>query len=202
MNWHTILMSGIFSLSFLSQPALSVGAEEEDLTDLTAGVVPLIYEQFDSLAMGGELSSRETGLTSRSDLRYVVRVRNQTDDPIIASSLIVIVDKIIELARGRIVTDQLEVRGQDGYTRDGKPYFRVPVGDGSELAPFAESQSLVIRILNPDLLRISPPRLRVKGIPKNDKRAINRLRDTLIQKGILSPEEAGKIFEQTPEPQP
>lgn len=187
----------------LSAGAWHVSAQaEETLADLTGGVIPILQDQTDSFLMGGELSSKNLGLTTRSELRYTVRVRNQTGDPILASSLIVVVDKIVELARGRDVTDQLEVLGGDGMTQDGKVFFRIPEGESSELSPYSESPTIAVRIRNPDLLRVAPPTLRVHGIRKSPGRAVEKLRDTLLQKGVLSPEEAASVFDTPQEAKP
>jgi hypothetical protein len=108
-----------------------------------------------------------------------------------------VVDKIVEVARGRDVTNQLEVFGHDGYTEEGKPFFRIPLGDSKELPPFSESHPVFVQIRNPDLLRLSTPTLRVRGERVDPSRKIEELGRVLIQKGLLSPEEATELMRST-----
>ena len=145
---------------------------------------------------GGELFSGGR-LSSRGEVRYLVRVKNQTGDPIEADSLIVVVHQIQEMAQLRDVTTSLDIRGTDGNTEDGKPYFRVPVHGRAELPPYAESESFPIEIKNPDLLRLYPPVLRVRGIRRTSSQAYQDALQTLIRKGVVTPEEAQKAMDQT-----
>jgi len=108
-----------------------------------------------------------------------------------------VIDQIIEVARGRDVTNQLEVIGHDGYTEEGKPFFRIPPGSSTELAPFAESHPVLVQIRNPDLLRLSTPILRVRGVRVDAIKQIEELGRVLIQKGLLSPEEAADLLKST-----
>ncbi len=168
-----------------------------ELVDLTGGVIPLLtYDSGGSFSGGGELFSGGS-LSSRGDVRYLVRVKNQTGDPIEADSLILVVDKIQEMARLRDVTTSLEIRGTDGNTKDGKPYFRVPVDGQAELPPYGESESFPIEIKNPDLLRLYPPVLRVRGIRKTASHAFQGALQNLIQEGVVTPEEAKKAMDQS-----
>ena len=186
-------------VSLVFSHTLCLAQSEEQLSDLTSGVIPIILEQGGGLQSGGELSNRNHGITTRSDLRYAIRLKNQTNNPIQSSSLILIVDAIVEIARGRDVTHLVEVVGYDGITSQGKPFFRIPEVNTEELSPFAESEPVIVRILNPDLFRLAPPSFQVQGIPKTQSNSIDRLRDTLLRKGLLSPEEAAGIFD-TPTP--
>lgn len=168
-----------------------------ELVDLTGGVIPLLtYDSGGSFSGGGELFSGGS-LSSRGDVRYLVRVKNQTGDPIEADSLILVVDKIQEMARLRDVTTSLDIRGTDGNTEDGKPYFRVPVDGQAELPPYGESESFPIEIKNPDLLRLYPPVLRVRGIRKTASHAFQGALQNLIQEGVVTPEEAKKAMDQS-----
>ena len=172
----------------------------DELADLTGGVIPLLtYDTSDtggSFSGGGELFSGGR-LSSRGDIRYLVRVKNQTGDPIEADSLIVVVHQIQEMARLRDMTTRLDIRGVDGYTEDGKPYFRVPVNGQAELSPYGESDSFPIEIKNPDLLRLYPPVLRVRGVRKTTSQAFQDALHSLIRKGVVSPEEAQKAMDQS-----
>jgi len=193
-------MERFFSIVITTILALTIyspGGAEDQLSDLTGGVIPLVsFDPADALSPGGELYASGE-LTTRSDLRYSIRVKNQTGDPILASSLIIVVDKIVEVARGRDVTNQLEVFGHDGYTEEGKPFFRIPPGSSTELAPFAESHPVLVQIRNPDLLRLSTPILRVRGVRVDALQHIEELGRVLIPKGLLSPEEAADLLQST-----
>jgi hypothetical protein len=169
----------------------------DELPDLTGGVIPLLtYDSGGSFTGGGELFSGGS-LSSRQDVRYRVQVKNQTGDPIDADSLIVVVYQIQEMAQLRDVTTSLDISGTDGNTGDGKPYFRVPVNGQAELPPYGESELFTIEIKNPDLLRLYPPVLRVRGIRKTASQTFQGALQTLIQEGVVTPEEAQKAMEQS-----
>ncbi|MBA3612233.1 MAG: hypothetical protein H0W49_04800 [Nitrospirales bacterium] len=172
-------------------------SSQDDLVDLTGGVIPLLtYDPGGGFSDGGELFSGGR-LSSRGDVRYLVRVKNQTGDPIEADSLILVVDKIQEMAQLRNVTTSLDIRGTDGNTEDGKPYFRIPVHGQAELPPYGESESFLIEIKNPDLLRLYPPVLRVWGIRKTASHAFQGALQNLIQDGAVTPEEAKKAMDES-----
>ncbi|MCZ6802339.1 MAG: hypothetical protein O7F12_17835 [Nitrospirae bacterium] len=164
----------------------------DDLPDLTGGVVPLLtYDTVGSSGIGGELLSGGN-LSSRGNVRYQVRVKNQSGDPIDAESLVVVVHKIQEMARLRDVISELQLPGSDGTTRDGKPYFRVPVGDQKTLPPYGVSETLIIEIQNPNLFRLYPPVLRVRGVRHTASQAFQDALETLVRRGVLTPEEANQ----------
>lgn len=159
----------------------------DDLPDLTGGVVPVVqYKQVDPFS-GTDL------LTSVSEVDYVVRVKNQTGDPLIADSLILVVDSVREIS-GKEISHRVGIEGSDGITGDGKPFFRIP-STGKELPPYGESEPVTIRITNPDFLRFFPPGVRVRGIRRSSDKAVKDLLETLVQKGLLSPEEAIRALE-------
>lgn len=165
------------------------GAEPsvDDLPDLTGGVVPVVqYKYLDPF-------SDEDILTSVGEVEYVVRVKNQTGDPLIAESLILVVETIVEIS-GKEITHRLKIQGFDGKTKDGKPFFRIPSA-GKEISPFGESDSITLRVSNPDFLRFYPPVVRVRGIRRTPEKAMKNLVEGLVQKGLLSPEEAEKALE-------
>ena len=175
-------------LIFLSEASGSVSVDE--LPDLTGGVIPVLsYDTEGTFMSGGELNAGGS-LSSRGSIRFIVRVKNQSGDPIEADSLVVIIHKIQEMARLRDMTTKLDIEGTDGVTKDGKPYFYVPVEDDNVLPPFGESESITIEIDNPDLLRLYPPVLRVRGIRQTTSQDFQKTLQTLIQQGVITPEEA------------
>jgi hypothetical protein len=159
-----------------------------------SGAAPV--DQLDDLS--GRASAVMT-LTTRDNFanqfEYDVTVRNLMSDPLEADSLVVIVDSITDLA-GKDATDRVEVIGFDGKTKEGKPYYLVPV-QGAELAPFSESRPLTIHLRNPYYTILFTPALRVRGQRKlpqaKDTEAVQSLTDALAKKGVLTKEEAAAI---------
>ena len=132
-------------------------------------------------------------LTSVTEVEYVVKVKNQTGDPLMADSLILVVDHIKGIS-GKDILDRVRVEGFDGRMSDGKPFFRIP-HSGKELPPFGESQAVTIRVNNPDFLRFFPPGIRVLGHRRSSGESTQDLLENLVQKGVLSPEEAVRALE-------
>lgn len=194
---------GLFCLILGVLPIpIVLGSSDEDLQDLSGQVIPLVSSgQANSFMAGGELNSRGS-LTSRSDIQYTVRVKNQTGDPVIGSSLILVVEQILEEARTRDVSSRLEILGSDGITPEGKPYFQVPTGNSDDLAPYGVSEPIQVHIRNPDLLILAPPTLSIYGVRRTETKKIEDLRKVLIQKGILSPDEASEILGSAPADNP
>lgn len=186
---------GLGVFIFLVLPISGAMSEEgEDLQNLSGQVIPLVsIGQLSSFMAGGELFS-SGNLTSRSDIQYTVQVKNQTGDPIIGSSLILVIEQILEVSGTRDATSRLDVQGYDGHTSENKPFFQVPTGSTDDLAPYGVSDPIQIRIRNPDLLRLAPPTFSIYGVRRTETKQIEDLREALIQKGILSPEEATDIL--------
>lgn len=172
----------VFLMAFGALFSIASAQRIDDLPDLTGGAVPIvIYETRDPFASGEP--------TSIEHVRFTVRIKNQTGDPLLSDSLVLIVEKILDLS-GKDVSNRIMVAGADGYTEKGKPYFRVPIADGPDLAPFAESGPITVQLDNPDFLRFFPPILRVRGIRRSPEKSMKQLLDTLVEKGVLTPEEA------------
>ena len=165
----------------------------DDLPDLTEGVVPVVqYKNSDPLS--------GTGLTSVSEVEFIVKVKNQTGDPLVADSLILVVDSVREIS-GNEISDRVKIEGPDGMMADGKPFFRIPNAD-QELGPYSESEAVTIRVSNPDYLRFFPPSIRVRGLRRSPGEAVKGLLESLVQKGILAPEEAANALKSTSPPAP
>ena len=160
----------------------------DELPDLTGGVQPIIqYKNSDAF------SGRD--LTSVEHVEYVVRIKNQTGDPLVADSLVLVVDRLQEIS-GKEISDAVEIEGFDGRTKEGKPYFRIP-SDEAELAPYSESESVTISVSNPNYHRFFPPTVRVRGLRRSSGKAVESLLDSLVRKGILAPSEAARALEST-----
>ena len=177
-----------YLLVIMLSPGVSVLANPsvDDLPDITGGVVPVVqYKNHDAFS-GSEL-------TSVSEVEYVVKVKNQTGDPLIVDSLILVVDYVKGIS-GKEVLDRVRVEGFDGRMSDGKPFFRIP-HSGKELPPFSESESVTIRVSNPDFLRFFPPGFRVRGLRRSPGESTKELLQDLVQRKVISPEEAVRALE-------
>ncbi|HEY7129981.1 MAG TPA: hypothetical protein VH332_09935 [Nitrospira sp.] len=151
-----------------------------------------------------------------SEYRYDLTVRNRSGDPLVADSLIVVLEKITNLAgeerdplKSEPLINRFEIIGQDGETEDGKPFFRVPAGANPDLAPLTDSSPFSIRIRNKDYVSMFTPSFRVYGkkrLPAEPKTAVtpsqpagssqdrtDRLIQLLLKKGIITEEERKAI---------
>ena len=134
-----------------------------------------------------------------SHIEYVIRVKNQTGDPVVGDSLVLVVDKIVEIS-GDDISDRVVVEGADGHLADGRPYFQIPVGDKPDLAPYAESEAVILELDNPDYLRFYPPTLQVRGERRVSSKSVQGLLDTLVNKGVLTTDEATQALESSSAP--
>ncbi|GMV50005.1 MAG: hypothetical protein NBKEAIPA_03558 [Nitrospirae bacterium] len=184
-------------LASLQTPAPAVAADT--LSDLTGKVSPVVT-----------LRSRDN---FSSEYRYDVTVRNNSADLFVADSLIVVLDRITNIAgedhenlTNESLLSRMEILGQDGTTDDGKPFFRIPSGSGPDLVPHSESLPASVRIRNRDYVAVFTPSFRVMGVkreppkPKNaagsaaaaqppGSATLDKLIQLLIKKGTITPEE-------------
>ncbi len=187
-----MMMKRLVSLLVLAiaanwNPMWATSSGIDDLPDLTDGVVPVVqYKQLDPFS-GKDI------LTSVSEVEYTVKVKNQTGDPLIADSLILVVDSVLEIS-GKEISNRIKIEGSDGMTGDGKHFFRIP-GQRKDLPPYGESEAVTIRLTNPDFLRFYPPTVRVRGIRRSSEKAAKDLLDNLVQEGLFSPEDAMRALE-------
>lgn len=150
-----------------------------------------------------------------SEYRYDVSVRNLTADPLIADSLIIVLDKITNLAgedheglTNEPFLSRFDILGQDGETEEGKPFFRIPAGSAAELVPQTNSRAAPVRIRNRDYVSVFTPAFKVYGTkrplpePKQPTAQIQpaapqrqtdkqteRLLQLLLKKGVITEEE-------------
>ena len=116
-----------------------------------------------------------------SEYRYDVSVRNLSPDAIILDSLIIVLDKITNLAgedheglTGESFLKRFDILDLDGHTEDGKPFFHIPTGTSRDLVPQTNSLPVSIRIRNRDYVAVFTPSFKVLGQkrpPPEDKRA-------------------------------
>ncbi len=173
----------------------------DQLTDLTGRVNAIVT-----------LKSRDN---FTSEYRYDVSVRNHTPDPLIGDSLIIVLDKITNLAgedrealKNETLLSRFDVLGQDGETDDGKPYFRIPMGTAPDLGAQTDSLPATVRIRNKDYLSVFTPAFRVYGkkrpsaetrqsnvqAPPNQthsqtEKQTEKLLQLLLKKGVITEEE-------------
>jgi hypothetical protein len=95
---------------------------------------------------------------------YDVSVNNLSSDPLVAESLVIVLDKITNIGGDERTSgtsesnlSRMEILGQDGETDDGKPYFRIPRGSGPDLQSYTESSPVTVRIRNKDSLIVFTP---------------------------------------------
>jgi hypothetical protein len=177
----------------VSAPLVFANPTVDELPDLTEGVVPVIQYKHAQPLSG-------THLTSVSEVEFIVTVKNQTGDPVVAESLILVVDTVREIT-GTDISDRVEIKGSDGLLANGKPFFRIPNAE-EELGPYSESEPVIIRVSNPDYLRFYPPKILVRGLRRSPGEAVKGLLESLVQKGILAPEEAANAMKSTAPPVP
>lgn len=153
-----------------------------------------------------------------SEYRYDVSVRNHSSDVLIADSLVIVLDKITNLAgqdreglTGESFLGRFDILGQDGETDDAKPFFRVPVGQSKDLGSLADSLPATVRLRNKDYVSVFTPFFKVLGEkrpppePKQTQAAapvqqgitptapnrpsVDKLIQLLIKKGVVTEEE-------------
>ena len=201
-----MVMGGIFFAGALPTSTTSFAASPLDqLTDLTGKASVVVT-----------LKGRDT---FTSEYRYEVSVRNHSADPLIADSLVIVLDKITNLAgedreglTGESFLKRFEVLGQDGETDDGKPFFQVPAGSTPDLVSLSDSLPASVRLRNKDYLSVFTPSFKVLGqkrLPPEPKQAqaapaqpgapttptapsrtsVDKLIQLLIKKGVVTEEE-------------
>lgn len=145
-----------------------------------------------------------------SEYRYDVSVRNHSSDLLIADSLVIVLDKITNLAgedheslKSETLLTRFDVLGQDGETDEGKPFFRIPVGATQDLGALTDSLPVTVRLRNKDYLSVFTPSFKVLGQkrpppePKQTQAApappgrnsTDKLIQLLIKKGVVTEEE-------------
>ncbi len=105
-----------------------------------------------------------------SEYRYDVSVRNLSPDTLIADSLMIVLDKITNLAgedreglTGESFLKRFDILDQDGHTEDGKPFFHIRAGNVPDLLPQAVSGPASVRIRNRDYVAVFTPVFKVLG---------------------------------------
>lgn len=173
MNWLHILCFAASS-AIAMEPVCGFAGSLDQLTDLTGRVQAIVT-----------LKSRDN---FASEYRYDVSVRNLSPDTIIGDSVLIVLDKITNLAgedreglTGESFLKRFEVLDQDGQTDEGKPYFHVPAGTSPDLLPQTDSLPAVVRIRNRDYVAVFTPSFKILGQkrpPPEAKRAESSISPT------------------------
>ncbi len=146
----------IIATTICMDPTTSFPGSRDQLTDLTG-----------TMQVNVTLKGRDN---FTSEYRYDVSVRNLSPDPIILDSLVIVLDKITNLAgedheglTGESFLKRFDILDQDGHTEDGKPFFHVPTGTLCDLVPQTNSLPVQIRIRNRDYVAVFTPSFKVLG---------------------------------------
>ncbi|MBH0202501.1 MAG: hypothetical protein HP496_09480 [Nitrospira sp.] len=155
MNWVRLYWLGL-ALAITMEPLCGFAGSPDQVTDLTGRVQAIVT-----------LKGRDN---FTSEYRYDVSVRNLSPDAIIGDSLVIVLDKITNLAgedreglTGESFLKRFDILDQDGQTEDGKPYFRIPAGTSPDLVPQTDSLPAVVRIRNRDYVAVFTPSFKVLG---------------------------------------
>ncbi|MEO8048698.1 MAG: hypothetical protein ABI684_15540 [Nitrospirota bacterium] len=188
------------------------------LTSITGFAAPSLDQLTDLTGNASVVVTLKGRDNFTSEYRYDVSVRNHSSDALIADSLVIVLDKIANLAgadreglTGESFLRRFDILGQDGETDDGKPFFRIPLGPTPDLGPLADSLPVTVRLRNKDYVSVFTPSFKVLGQkrpppePKHTQAAapvqpgttpntpsrnsIDKLTQLLIKKGVITEEE-------------
>ena len=188
------------------------------LTSITGFAAPSLDQLTDLTGNASVVVTLKGRDNFTSEYRYDVSVRNHSADLLIADSLVIVLDKIANLAgadreglTGESFLKRFDILGQDGETDDGKPFFRIPLGPTPDLGPLADSLPVTVRLRNKDYVSVFTPSFKVLGQkrpppePKQTQAAspvqpgitpstpsrnsIDKLTQLLIKKGVITEEE-------------
>ncbi len=203
-------MSRNMTLWRLSCAVILLGLVWPMVPESSAGPLDQLTELTGKASVVVTLKSRDN---FTSEYRYDVSVRNHTSDVLIADSLVIVLDKITNLAgedreglTGESFLKRFDVLGQDGETDDGKPFFRIPVGLTPDLGSLTDSLPATVSLRNKDYLSVFTPSFKVLGQkrpppePKQSQTAtsqpaassrnsVDKLIQLLIKKGVVTEEE-------------
>lgn len=159
----------------------------DTLVDLAGTVTPLVVP----------LAKPLEGDNFSNEVRYEVRLQNNSGDAIPTHSLIIVLDRLSNLAgedrdplKGDLLITRINVLDKDGTTPDGRAFFRLPASQGPHLLPRSISEPVIVRFRNPEYTPAFPPAFRILGERHPSTSAsLEVLIQVLIEKGILTREE-------------
>lgn len=171
--------------------ALSLSGAAVEAADLLvdfSGLVTPIVTQIPKPLEGNNFAT---------DLRYEVRLRNNSGETIPTHTLMLILDRLSNLAgedrdplKGDSFLSRIDVLDKDGTTADGRPFFRLPASQGPDLLPRSVSEPILVRFRIPDYTPSFPPIFKVMGERRpTTSGSLDALIQLLIDKGVLTREE-------------
>jgi len=127
---------------------------------------------------------------------YDVTIKNQSADALDGDFLVLVLDQLADIA-GKDALDRMEIINSDGQTSDGRPYYKVSVGEARVLEPYGISEPTTVRLRNVALTLMVRPMFRVFGTVRDVvPQSVNDLITLLFQKGILSRAEVMSLMHQ------
>lgn len=200
--------------SLLLLPAVAAAAANDQPVDLTGKVTPIVtFKSRDNFS---------------NEYRYEVTLRNVGSEPIAGDSLLVVLDRVMNVGgedreplKNESLLRRMEILDADGETEEGKPFFRVAVDGAQDLLPQSESRPVTVRLRNRDYVQVFTPVFRAFGVRRlpppprilevvpptaaapahrtpNGKLSVEKLLQLLIKKGVLTEEEARTLSQPAP----
>ena len=187
----TMVLSLLFLIGGMPMYVTAVQSTGEGARSTETAAVPFLDRLSDitnRMAVSVTLVGRDS---FKNEFRYDVSVKNQSSDTFNTDDVVLVLDRITDLA-GKDALDRLEVVSPDGETTDGKAYFRIPRGGAGKLSPYADSLPAVVRVRNLAYTAVFTPSFRVFGLLQKSGKPQVELADLLqllIKKGIVTEDE-------------
>lgn len=164
-------------------PPLLLATSFSDLEDLTGKTTPIVT-----------LISRDN---FSNEFRYEIKVKNLSSDPLLANSVVIVLEKIINLAgqdrdplNKEPLLNQMEILNQDGTTPEGQPFYRIPMDENPEVPAYSQSQPVTVRLRNPSYTQGIRPSFRIYGTvkkPTPSKNTVEEKEQTITPPNVLEP---------------
>lgn len=161
----------IFGAAIVSLPTFVPVDQLEDLTGEAVAVATLIRLD-----------------PSVNEYHYEVFIRNLGARPFVGNSLVIVMNRITGLT-AKDTAEGIDVRGQDGRTATGSPYFRIPASQGVDLLQNGESRPVIVQLRSSSSDLVPIPTFLVLGLHRPYPKAAETGRPlslipTLIRKGV------------------
>jgi hypothetical protein len=181
----------------------------DQLTDLTGKAVAIVtFKSRDNFS---------------NEYRYDVTIRNVGVDTLLGDSMILVLDKITNVAgeereplKNETLLNRMDILGADGYTDEGKPFFYASPESTQDLLPQSDTRPVSIRLRNRDYVAVftlsfrifgqrrerdkDKPAVKATETPSKNavgKPSLDKLIQLLIKKGLLT-EEEGRTLQPSP----
>ena len=144
------IISSAHSPEVLRLPETAPQPRVERVPDLTSGALPVV------LVSGQDPIAKAT--------MYEVSIKNLTAGPLQAKSLVIVLDGITDNLTGEEVSERVQVLSADGWTVDGKAYFRVPSTQGEWIASSDMASPIRVKLREHDKIPAFTPSFRVREL--------------------------------------